>query len=288
MAYRSWLKDVKSIHDLGEHCHSLNFRKPEDEARGDKYDQKWLQRLRADIPVKPEDKFAFGTRMHDSWVEWAKRDQNQLKIRVNNDFAQHFVQQICQMLGIHVSTFLNTKYRQDIDLAQQGPDLVTPVDLVFEDVCYVNSVRYGPGGTLRWAEWRNLGRRERTYEADAFLYDWFFQQGGRIQWICEIWNPTSSNALSSSQFLLVDCSLARAEDGRSKAIGDVFPQAVTDIWNDLLSGEDLDPNRDPWNQVRECIQKSMERRSLKLNDLMPEIERSPLAIIQRTSPSREG
>lgn len=269
MAYRSWFKDVKSIHDLGEHCHHLNFDKPEDDARCMKYEEKWRARFDAPIPVDEQYQFAYRSGMHDSWVEWIKRTPGELRIRVNNDLAQHYVGQIAEMLGIHIPTFLNTTYRRDIDKGTQPTDWLAPVDLIFDDPVYVNAVRQAPEGKLRWSEWEDVGRRKEPFEADPFLYDWFFEQDGRIQCVVAIWAHRPGRWLSTTLYLLIDCARVRAEDHRERAIRDLLGPAAADVWNDFLNGVDIGGAEDKWTNAHAYIEKRMEVRGIRLKNFRP-------------------
>lgn len=273
MAYRSWLKDVKTIHDLGAHCHNLSFRSPEDDARIERYEEKWRARFNAPIPVQEEYQYAFRSGMHDSWVEWIKRSPGELRIRINNDLCQHFVGQICKMLDIHIPTFLNTTYDRDIDKSADIIDWIAPVDLVFEDPIYVNAVRQELEGKLRWSGWENAGR-QKPFQADQFLYDWFFEQDGRIQCIAAIWSRRPGSKVGDTLYLLVDCSRARAEDGREQAIKKLLGPGAAAIWNDFQAGVDIGDSQDKWTHAYAYIERRMEARGLKLQDLRPRSEKS--------------
>jgi hypothetical protein len=257
VAYRSWLNDIKVIQDLGDHCQALTFRKPEDEKREIKYEEKWRARTQQNIPVADESKFAFGSRMHDSWVEWIKRSRGEFRLRINNDLAHHFVYELSEMLEI----------AQPDDFEAW----VAPVDLVFEDPVYVNAVREYPGGKLRWTEWENLGRRNQD-KPEQFLRDWFFEQDGRLQWIAELWR-TRVNDLSNKLYLLVDCSIARAEDGRAQAIRDILGLPAEQIWTDLVNGVDQGDDWHGWSAVYAYIEKRMAARGIQANDFKLNLNR---------------
>lgn len=263
MAYRSWLKDVRSIHDLGEHCHSLSFRKPEDEDRDVKYDEKWLARLRSDIPVAPEFQFAFGTRMHDSWIEWVKRTSGEFRIRVNNDLAQEFMGVVTDKLDIHVPTVLNTIYGRETKPITG--DWLAPVDLVFHDPAYVNAVRTDASGHLKWAEWEDIGPRRDRSMLDQFLYDWFFEQDERIQCIIQIWSPMTGDG-SSYLYLLMDCSKATAQDYRAQAISQTLSPLAAQVWTDMVSG---DSDYRGWPHIYEYVENRLQTLNRSWDDLRP-------------------
>lgn len=263
MAYRSWLKDVRTIHDLGEHCHNLSFRKPEDESRDIKYDEKWLARLRSDIPVAPEFNFAFGTRMHDSWIEWVKRTSGEFRIRINNDLVHEFMGVVTAKLDIHVPTVLNTIYGREAKPITG--DWLAPVDLVFHNPSYVNAVRADAAGHLKWAEWEDIGPRRGRSKLDQFLYDWFFEQDGHIQCVIQIWSPAMGDG-PASLYLLVDCDSASAQDYRAQAVSEVLSPTAAQIWTDMISG--VDEFRG-WPHIYEYVENRLETLNCSWDDLRP-------------------
>ncbi len=264
MAYRSWLKDVRKIQDLGPHCHNLSFKKPEDDARDVKYLEKWLAQLRSEIPVAPESQFAFGCRMHDSWIEWIHRDSMELKIRINNDLAQKYLETITDVLEIHIPTFLNTKYKWPHPL--EVNDWVAPVELIFEDPVYVNAVRVGPSGELRWTDWETAGRKSGQWQADQYSREWFFCQDGRIQCIVYLWSINVGKGLSDELYLLIDCKKARATDYRESALSQVLTPLAGEIWREMISGNH---EYKGWGHEYEFLENRLKHYGSTFEDLRP-------------------
>jgi hypothetical protein len=221
MAYRSWLKDVKSIHDLGEHCYISDWDAPDCDKRETKYQEKWLARLKMDLPVAPEHRVFYGTKMHDSWVQRISRTPKELRMTLNCINADVFASGLAHILKV------------------KSPAVVWPVDLILRDPVYVNAVRHTPEGKLRWADWESLEGGDDPCDGPEFLFDWFHEQEGRLQWIAEIWDyRDGSGRVSPSLYLLVDCAEAVAEDRRATALAKAFGDSVLPLWKDALSGVD--------------------------------------------------
>jgi len=103
----------------------------------------------------------------------------------------------------------------------------------------MRAAHYDPDSKLRFADVDRI-HSDRPQGGDEFLYDWFFQQDGRIQWIAEIWlHPRRSERLSQAMYLMIDCEKATAEDRRAAALEKVFGPAVLPIWSDYLTGVDV-------------------------------------------------
>jgi hypothetical protein len=222
MSYRTWLKDVKSIHNLGPHYLHKRHR-PWDEDADARADAKWSKKLQEPIPVEPEFVEFFATRMHDSWVIGLERTDDQVTIRLNSIYADIFAWALAEVL--------------EVDRVPSA----WPVHLVLHDVVYMRSARHDPNGALRYANWRELRSTEFT-RGDTFLYDWFFEQDGRIQWIAEFdARRLSLRSLSSSMYLMVDCARVSAVDLRREALGAAYGPMAAELWDQALldSGTDM-------------------------------------------------
>jgi hypothetical protein len=223
MAYRSWLKDVKSIHDLGDHCYVYDEDAPNCEEREAKYDEKWLARLKMDLPVAPEHRAFYGSKMHDSWVQSIERTKHELRLTLNCINADVFAAGLAHILEV------------------KSPAVVWPVDLILRDPVYVNAVRHTPEGKLRWADWESLKGGNGPCDGPEFLSDWFHEQECRLQWIAEIWDYRDGlGRVSPSLYLMVDCAEALAEDRRAAALAKTFGDGVLPLWTDAVSGVDQD------------------------------------------------
>ena len=94
-----------------------------------------------------------------------------------------------------------------------------PVDLMLHDPRYVRAARHDPEGKLVFADIRKVSfepyetGNELYGTGDEFLSDWFVQEDGRLQWIADIYSRRKeSRRLSSSIYLMVDCTRATAVD----------------------------------------------------------------------------
>jgi hypothetical protein len=226
LSYRSWLEDVRTIYDLGEHCHALEYT-DENQERIERYEDKWLARLRQPLPVAPEFEEYYGSYMHDNWIRCIERSRSELRIELISLNADIFAIAVSKLLAIKQRL---PKWR---------------IDLVLRDPVYVTGVRVDPRGKLRYADWKHMPAAEDVRHLNVFRYDWFFQQDGRLQWVVEIWSR-KSDWRNSSLYLLVDCSEALSEDFRASAIAQAFSPEVAELWQDVASGVDFNGNA-PWN-----------------------------------------
>jgi hypothetical protein len=211
MAYRSWLKDVRRIEDLGEHCHNLEWTEA-NETRMEEKEAKWLARLRRDdVPVAPEYKSFFGSRMHDSYIQSILRKDDRVEILLHNDWSDEFIKAHYRIQGI------------------EAPVPLTPVTLSAEDVRYSTICRPDREGYLKWQEGFSVVDKMNVDYGVPFSADWFFQQEGRIQWIVEYLNVGPFH----HTYLLVDCGRVTAWDGRQAAIEKAFGTELGQAWIDV-------------------------------------------------------
>lgn len=211
MAYRSWLRDVRRIEDLGEHCHNLEWTEA-NEPRMEEKEEKWLARLRRDdIPVSPEYKNFFGSRMHDSYIQSITRQDERVEVFLHNDWCDEFVKAHYRIEGIEASVPL------------------APVTLIAEDVCYSTICQPDREGYLKWQDSPKIFDKTKVDYGIPFSADWFFQQDGRIQWIVEYLNVGPFGR----SYLLVDCGHVKAYDGRFVAIEKAFGEELAQAWLDV-------------------------------------------------------
>jgi hypothetical protein len=215
VAYRSWLEDVKRINDLGEFCHNIEWTE-ENEARIDAYEQKWIDRLKADnLPVDDYSRNFFGSRMHDSYIQSIVRTSKKLEITIHNDYAEEFVKAYFRVQG--------TEFQMPL----------LPVYLSFEDVCYSTTCSQDQDDYLKWFDIPNVPLQKVPSHSNRFVIDWFHEEDGRIQWIAEIDSidvTAYSKARAYYANLLVDCAKASAVDGRGKAIEKALGKECFEAW----------------------------------------------------------
>ena len=230
MPPRSWLAKANSIHDLGSHFVNPHGDQPWDEKREARADAKWIERLRAPLPVEEAYRPYFGSKMHDSWVLGVERTNCVLRVRLDSINADIF--------AIGLAKVLETS-------RSEAP---WPINLLLHDPVYVRAARHEPSGALRYADPYET-RNENRQRADQFLYDWFFDEGGRVQWIAEIWAwRRELGHGSTAKFLMVDASRATAWDGRRSALEQAFGSPAGLLWQDALDGIDVgDAPYGPWS-----------------------------------------
>jgi hypothetical protein len=160
--------------------------------------------------------------MHDSWPVAVERTSEVFRLTLNSIDGRYFADMLASHFGLDIG----------------GIDV--PVDLLLHNPSYVRAARYGIRGELRFEEWENLGNPISEHVSGfQFLYDWFHEQDGRIQWIADIWGGQHwRGKLSSSLYLMVDATHATAVDRRRSALEKVFGLAAGLVWQDVLDGVD--------------------------------------------------
>lgn len=218
---RSWLADAKVIQDLGNHFYVPRHFKDWDDERDARAERNAKIRFSQPLPVEPQYVPFFGSRMHDSRVIAVERTPSLIRVRLDDINTEDFARALAHVLEI------------------ERPVSRWPVDLLFHKPVYMRAAHYDPESKLRFADIDKI-HSDEPQSGDEFLYDWFFQQDGRIQWIAEIWlHPRRSERLSQAVYLMIDCEKATAEDHRAAALEKSFGPAVRSIWSDYLSGTDV-------------------------------------------------
>lgn len=230
MPQRSWLAKAKTIYDLGPHYTSPRGDKPWDEKREARVDAKRIERVRRPLPVEDAYQPYFGSKMHDSWLLGIERTEALLRVRLDSINADIFAIGLADMLEIPRKTER------------------WPVDLLLHQPVYVRAARYGPTGSFRHVDPYET-HYEARHRADQLLYDWFFEQDGRVQWVAEIWAwRREIGPLSTEKFLMVDASRATAYDGQRPALEKSFGSAGGVLWQEAVDGVDVgDALYGPWS-----------------------------------------
>jgi hypothetical protein len=223
MAYRSWLKDVKHVGDLGQQLVPLDWKKPDWEKRDEVQQAKWTALYKKPIPVSPEHSRYFGCGLHDSWVAGHERTGREFVLKMDSDHAHEFM--------IHLGLYV------DLDL----PDYTFPVHLVCHDVAYVRWARTDPLGYLKHsrADPRTLGDDRRC--SDQLIHDWFFEQDGRLQWVVHLHSWLENPGLKDqhTMFLMVDCASVSAQDGCFNAIKSNYGTKSALLWKEFWAQTDF-------------------------------------------------
>lgn len=180
-----------------------------------------MQRLkefyRKPLPVADDHKDLFGSAMHDSGIFSLELRHKELFLRLDNIEAQDFARVYSKHIGKEIA------------------DVPMPVELVCHDVDYVNAVRAKSLGHLVWTDWEAL--LKDPVRQTEFLYDWFYEQDGRLQWIVTLY-------LRGFLYLMVDCSSASAIDRRRSTLVKLFDETAGQFWDQVLIEA---RNRYMWN-----------------------------------------
>ncbi|RYG21348.1 hypothetical protein EON82_19000 [bacterium] len=118
------------------------------------------------MPVEDPHRAFYGSRMHDSFVEGVERFGDELRARLDSVVARDF------------SRIVSGGAPE----AEMG---AWPTDLVLRGVAYARAPRPDAGGRLRFLDYRSLGSGKGQTPTEL-LYDWFFQEDGRLQWVAQL------------------------------------------------------------------------------------------------------
>ena len=215
MASRSWLAQVSDVREIGGMFYAPKTRGPLSEKKEDaRAEERWDAARNRPVPQNVATPEFFGSHMHDSGVIGIEREKGVLRVRLNSIVAEDFSCILSRALDVPPAN---------------GP---WPVDLLLHDPTYVRAARADARGALRFEDPHRLGggyldepprpsggegaggegRGDRRTPAE-FLYDWFYEQDGRLQWIAQLYTfDRHRAALSNEVYLMVDCAQATAED----------------------------------------------------------------------------
>ena len=215
MPRRSWLAKTKSIHDLGGHFYVPNSSRPWNDRRESLAERKWLAHFDKPLPVAEADRPYFGSRLHDSHVLGTERGDH-LRLRLDSINAGDFAWSLAAVLCV------------------PRAEAVYPVDLVLHDAAYVRAAREEIGGGLGYVDWERLGMGADETGVE-FLYDWFFEQEGRLQWIAHLWvQHTHRTSRPNDVYLMVDCAKATADDRCPEAFAKRFGAPAAQLYRDAV------------------------------------------------------
>lgn len=166
--------------------------------------------------------------MHDSWVISVTRSDDHIRIELDSIEGSVF----CAELGLWL----------DVDLPLQ----LMPVELHCHGVCYARWARHTTqSGWLKHSPPRFRPLDPTRTISDAFVYDFFHAQEGRIQWIAmfRAWsNP--SDFRKSDLYLMADCTGVSAVDRRAEAVRDAFGARFESLWHEFF----IQTEFDVWDQ----------------------------------------
>ncbi|CAN1559699.1 hypothetical protein MCEMSE15_02594 [Fimbriimonadaceae bacterium] len=232
---KSWLKDAKHVNDLGGVPHlKSNIPWEEEERREAVYWERWLAKLKKQIPVNEEYRPFFRSSMHDSWLVGSERKGGEYNLTVSCIFATVFAENLGDILGLHP---------EGLHWHFAGP---------FRVVLSCNDIYYQRTADLELNGWLKFYRIEipefKSFEQGTFLFDWFEEQDGRIQWVVNLWIKMEN------VFVLTDCKSLSATDLREVDLIKAFGPNVAKVWADVRMATERDWH---YELVHSEIQKSM-------------------------------
>ncbi len=241
---KSWLKDAKHVNDLGGVPHlKSNIPWEEEERREAVYWERWLTKLKKPIPVNEEYRPFFRSGMHDSWLVGSERKGGEYNLTVSCIFATVFAENLGNILGLHP---------ERLHWHFAGPFRVI---LSCHDIYYQRNADLDPSG---WLKFYRIELPEfKNFTQGTFLFDWFEEQDGRIQWVVNLWIKMEN------VFVLTDCKSLSATDLREVDLTKAFGPNVAKVWADVRNATEKD-----WHYVlvRKEIQKSMTAHGLTRKD----------------------
>jgi len=231
MAYTSWLAEVKDVRAIGGDFFRWTANEALDDKRSELADERWRRNFDRPLPVAYPDRLFYGASMHDSWVLGIERGKNVLRVRLNSIQARDFMAILAA----------------ELDLPRvEGP---WPVDLLLHDPVYVRAARSDRTGGLRFEDPHRLGEGNGLTDAE-FLYDWFWEQDGRLQWVAQLYTGDRWRAaLSNEVFLMVDCAQASAADLCPGAMERAYGAAARMLYEEArANGENAEEPFNLWNE----------------------------------------
>lgn len=254
MPQRSWLAKAKSIHDLGGHFYVNDATRPWNDRRDELAMRKWDAHWNKPVPVDEKDKPYYNSAMHDATVLGIERQGSILRIRLDAIDASDFSHYLADVLEV------------------PAVKAIWPIDLVLHDVTYVRAAREEKKGGLRFVDWERIGKTKGGSEPE-FLYDWFFEQEGRLQWIAQLWpHPEHRIVGPNDVFLMVDCARATAEDRCTAAFAQAYGAGAALLYADARAGIDDNPidfNVFDSPQTEDYIRRRMAAHGLTREEMRP-------------------
>lgn len=220
MSYRTWLKDVNHLNDIAPWESTLDACHKDWEKMDDVRDSKLFSYWRKPLSEKVQNQGFFNSSMHDSQFIGLSHQKNKAVITLNDLDAETLINDVCRINNL------------------EHPGVVIPIDFVFQDVVYCTSLRHDLNFKLRYDNIATVKPDNSNFQLN-FKRDWFFEQDGRLQFVCEIFSWNARQKLSDSIYILIDCSTANAVDRRLPVLKRLFGPNIVPLWNDYLDRIDF-------------------------------------------------
>jgi len=221
VSYRSWLKDVTHINDIDPFAATLKYDHDDHEKMDDARTNKLIEYFRRPIPSAVQNQQFFNGRMHDAQFISLQYDRKTAKVTLNDLDAETLVNDTNNVLGLN------------------HPKIVIPVDLVFHDVRFCNTLRPDLKDSLRYDNIASALPETADFHLN-FIGDWFWETEQRVQWVGNVYAQNGpSHKLDSNIYILIDCATATAIDRRLPALKNIYGPNIVPLWNDYLNRVDF-------------------------------------------------
>lgn len=238
MSYRSWLKDVKHMRDLGSHVYSVD----DDWETQEKRDQVYYA-LSKNPPEGTEDfSHQFYRALYDTRILRLNRNDREFSIQLEDFLAGHFVEVIAGYVGV------------------TAPEIECTITLQFHDVAYQTTLAARPDGVLRFF------RFEGPSQTDYLYRNWFVRQDSRLQWIAELCVfRRNMGLLTLGPYLAVDCGSVSVIDERESVLKRTVSPIMAELWKEYWA------NYGAWEPISgpRAFESFLKTRSLRVNQLFP-------------------
>lgn len=204
MSYRSWLKDVKHVRDLGSHVYGSNETWQVQERRDEQY---FALRQEPLAQLGELWRYFYGA-FHDAYIVSFEHVGSDFKIVLEDvTWVDEFFRTLSQIVGLDI---------------KPATGFVT---FWFQDVRYLTTLAARPDGVVRFSKYEQPGSEDCLYR------DWWFSQDGRLQWVAQLDSfGVRRGLLNVGPFLVVDCEAVRVLDHRPSDIRRKYSTLVEQIW----------------------------------------------------------
>lgn len=217
MSYRSWLKDVKHMQDLGSHVYSTSQDWQTQEKRDQKY---YALRENPVAGLNGNEKHFYGVH-RGARILGVTRTDRDFSISIEDWWLPSFLEDISALARVDV------------------PEFSVPLTFRFHDVAYQTALAARPDGVLRFF------RYEKPSEYDLLYRDWFCTQDGRLQWIAslDVFGKVKGK-MTVGSFLVVDCKTLSVDDEREETLRGAASPIVVELWREYSSFQNVGARAD--------------------------------------------
>ena len=206
MSYRSWLKDVKHMQDLGPHVYSTNQDWETQEKRDNIYNALSKNPVEG---LQGIAQYFYGT-FHDAYLLGFERAGREFYVTLGDLWLDEFLEQVANLAGVDI------------------PEIQNHVLITFHDVVYQTTLAARGDGVVQFY------RYEKPSGHDYLYRDWFFRQDGRLQWVAEVDVYANGRGMMSvGPFIVVDCGSVSVHDERELRIREAVSAELAQMWSEF-------------------------------------------------------